>query len=65
MEANHKYIWIKALNQYLHTQHFKMESIYTLRDILKQGDYMRKIDLKDAYFNKKIHPNHKKFLKFR
>ena len=31
---------LKALNQYLNTQHFKMESIYTLRDILKQGDYM-------------------------
>ena len=24
-----------------------------------------KIDLKDAYFSIKIHPNHKKFLKFR
>ena len=56
---------LKALNQYLNTQHFKMESIYTLRDILKLGDYMGRIDLKDAYFSIKIHPNHKKFLKFR
>ena len=31
---------LKALNKYLNTQHFKMENIYTLRDILKQGNYM-------------------------
>ena len=56
---------LKALNQFLRTQHFKMENIYTLRDILKQGDYMGKIDLKDAYFSVKIFPDHKKFLRFR
>ena len=57
---------LRALNQYLNTQHFKMESIYTLRDILKQRDYnMGKINLEDAYFNVKINPNHKKSLKFR
>lgn len=42
-----------------------MENIYTLRDIQKPADYMGKIELKDAYFSVKIHPSHKKFLRFR
>lgn len=29
--------------------HFKMESIMSLRDLLQPGDYMGKVDLKDAY----------------
>jgi len=30
--------------------HFKMEGIHMLKDILKPGDWMTKVDLKDAYF---------------
>ena len=32
------------------TVHFKMEGSHMLKDILKQGDWMTKVDLKDAYF---------------
>ena len=31
-------------------QHFKMEGIHMLRDLLKKGDFMVKLDLKDVYF---------------
>ena len=31
-------------------QHFKMEGLHCLRNILKKGDYMCKLDLKNAYF---------------
>ena len=32
-----------------------MENIYTVRDILKEGDYMGKVDLKDTYLSVKVH----------
>ena len=52
---------LKKLNQFAKPQHFKMESISMLRDILKQGDYMTKMDLKDAYFMVEKHWNLTRF----
>ena len=45
------------LNSFVKPQHFKMESITMLKDTLKQGDYMTKVDLKDAYFKKRTTSN--------
>jgi len=39
---------LKWLNSWVHTQHFKMEGIHTLQDLLQQGAWMAKVDLKDA-----------------
>ncbi len=48
---------LKSLNEYVVPQHFKMEGIHTLQDLLRGGDWMTKIDLKkqstrraDRYF---------------
>ena len=41
---------LKSLNTFMHTEHFKMEGIYVLKDLLRAGDWMVKVDLKDAYF---------------
>ena len=38
---------LKNLNQCIPHHHFRMESLQSLRDILKQGDFMCKLDLKD------------------
>ena len=35
-----------------------------LRDLLRKGDFMVKIDLKDAYLTVPIRKNHQTFLKF-
>ena len=35
-----------------------------LRDLLRKGDIMVKIDLKDAYFTVPVWRNHQKFLRF-
>ncbi len=41
---------LKALNQYVQTYHFKMEGLQMLKNLIKPGDRLAKVDLKDAYF---------------
>ena len=45
--------------------HFKMEGIHMLKDLLQQGDFMAKLDLKDAYFVVPISEEDRKHLRFR
>ena len=54
---------LKALNQFIQPEHFKMEGIHTLKDMVKSKDWMAKID-KDAYFTIPIHTTQRKYLKF-
>ena len=42
---------LKSLNFWVRPQHFKMEGIHTLREIVAQDDWLAKLDLKDAYFS--------------
>jgi hypothetical protein len=62
--GNRPVVNLKPLNQYLIYEHFKMEGIHMLRDLLKQGDWLVKIDLKDAYLTVPIWKNHQKYLRF-
>ena len=55
---------LKALNLYTEHQHFKMEDIHCVKDLLNRGDYMCKLDLKDAYLSVPIAQCHRKYLKF-
>ena len=41
---------LRPLNQFIPYEHFKIEGIHMLRDLLRKGDFMVKIELKDAYF---------------
>ncbi|KAG2200665.1 hypothetical protein INT47_005821 [Mucor saturninus] len=54
----------RIINQYLQCQHFKMEGVPALREILEDGDYMVKIDLKDAYVVVPINQEYQKYLTF-
>ena len=55
---------LKKLNEWVIPQHFKMEGMGTLRELLRMDDWMVKVDLKDAYFTIPIHPNHQPYLRF-
>ena len=55
---------LKKLNSFINAPHFKMEGIHTLKSLLQKGDWLVKIDLKDAYFSVPISKKQKKFLCF-
>ena len=55
---------LKQLNTHMPYRHFKMEGMKDVIDLLNQGDYMIKIDLKDAYWHIPIHPSSQKYLRF-
>ena len=55
---------LKDLNNFVSTEHFKMEGIHVLRDLPKVGDWMAKVDHKDGYFMIPMHEEDRAFLKF-
>ena len=55
---------LKALNTYTVCEHFKMEDIRSVKDLLVRGDYMCKLDLKDAYLSVPITAAHRRYLQF-
>ena len=55
---------LKSLNQYIPYEHFKMESLSLLKDILQPGDFMCKVDLKVPYFAVPLSKNSSKHVRF-
>lgn len=55
---------LKDLNAYVEVPHFKMEGLHMLPDLLQEGDYMAKLDLKDAYFSVPVCSEHQRYLQF-
>ena len=56
---------LKDLNNFVKSEHFKMEGIHVLPDLIQQGDWMIKLDLKDAYLQLPIHKEYQCLLQFR
>jgi hypothetical protein len=55
---------LKSLNEFIVRHHFKMEGIQTVKDLLKSGEWMTKVDLKDACFTIPSHKDHRALLRF-
>ena len=55
---------LKPLNKLLEIEHFKMEGLSMVPDLVKKGDFCCKIDMADAYFAVPIHPKDRNYLAF-
>ena len=55
---------LSSLNNFVENQHFQMENLTSVKTLLKQGDFMTKLDLKDAYLTVAINPQSQRFLRF-
>ena len=55
---------LKKLNSYITNSHFKMDAIRTILGLVTPNCWMASLDLKDAYYSVRIHPNFQKYLKF-
>ena len=55
---------LQSLNQHVSRTHFKLKVIRSLKDILRQGDFMAKLDLIEAYFLVPIDYQSRSFLQF-
>lgn len=55
---------LSRLNQYVQNSHFQMEGLHCLKTLLREGDFMTSIDLKDAYFSVAVHASSQRFLRF-
>ena len=52
----------KSVHTLTALQDGEMEDLHCLRNILKKGDYMCKLELNDAYFSVPLNPASGKFL---
>lgn len=55
---------LKSLNKFVLYHHFKMEGLQTVKQTIRRGDWLAKIDLKDAYLSVPIAMEHRKYLRF-
>ena len=55
---------LSLLNHYIHKQHFKMETVKSIRQSIMHNDWAVSIDLTDAYLHVPIHPTFRKYLRF-
>ena len=55
---------LRPLNKYLRKQHFKMDTMSKVLNLVKKGDWAVTLDLKDAYLHVPIFQKHRKYLRF-
>lgn len=55
---------LKPLNKHIAYQHFKMEGLPEIKNLLHKNDWMIKLDLKDAYFCVMMSETDRKWMRF-
>lgn len=56
---------LKQLNQFVQYDKFKLEDYRIAMSLIREGDFLAKIDLKDAYYLIPVAEEHRKYLRFR
>ena len=56
---------LKGLNSFIEAEHFKMEGLHLLPDLIQPQDWMVKLDLKDANLQVPIHQDNQCLLQFK
>ena len=55
---------LRSLNRHLRYEHFKMEGLHTVRDLLRRRDLMTKVDMSDYFFHLPIKPEDRQYFRF-
>ena len=55
---------LKDLNRFITCKHLKMEGLHLLKENLEPGNYLYKLDLKDAYFCVPLNKQSRKYVLF-
>ena len=55
---------LKKLNKFAATEHFKMDTLQNVVNMIRPNAYFASIDLKDAFYSVPIHVHSQKYLKF-
>ena len=56
---------LKNLNEnFVEYQHFKMDSLDAVLQLIKRDSYLASLDFKDAYYSLLVHSDHRKYLRF-
>ena len=55
---------LSELNEFVVYQHFKMESLYDVQNIIKPNVWMASVDLQDAFYSIPVHEDYQKYFKF-
>jgi hypothetical protein len=55
---------LRELNKFMKKEHFKMEGIHLVKDLMREGDWLVKLDLKDKYFAIPIDEDYQHLLQF-
>jgi hypothetical protein len=64
-DGNYRFILnLKQLNKIVQYRHFKMESLKDVKDLIQPGDYLLKIDLKDAFWSVPVNRKSRKLMRF-
>ena len=62
--GNQLVVNLRYLNQFTPYQHFKIESLFCLRKLLQERDYICKLGMKNAYFSVPLNHSSRNYVRF-